>query len=191
MTSKTSAKSLKADTGVYTGSAAAPDIHMHLISCLVENHPGVLARVSGMFSSRGYNIESLAVGTTHDASISRITVACAGDDRIIEQIIKQLRKLIDVIRVVDMNEKSHIERELMLVKVACAGPARSEVMQICDIFRARIVDVNHECLVIEVSGTTQKNEALLELFAPFGVMEMTRTGRLALQRGPETLRAPV
>ncbi|MCL5269166.1 MAG: acetolactate synthase small subunit [bacterium] len=162
-------------------------IHEHLVTCLVENHPGVLARISGMFSSRGYNIESLAVGTTHDPSISRITIACRGDDRIIEQILKQLSKLIDVIRVVDVSQSSHVERELMLVKVAATGAARSEIMQICDIFRARIVDVHHDCLVIEVSGTTSKNEALMELFERFGILEMTRTGRIALNRGPEIL----
>lgn len=190
MAPKTMSKSLKSESGVYTSTGGAQHVHMHLVSCLVENHPGVLARISGMFSSRGYNIESLAVGTTHDPSISRVTMACRGDDRIIEQIIKQLRKLIDVIRVVDLSEKSHVERELMLIKVACAGQSRSEVMQICDIFRARIVDVDHECLIIEVSGTPQKNEALQELFAPFGIMEMTRTGRLALHRGPEVLCVP-
>jgi acetolactate synthase I/III small subunit len=190
MAVKPSAKTLKSETGVYNGAAAAQNVHMHLISCLVENHPGVLARISGMFSSRGYNIESLAVGTTNDPSISRVTMACPGDDRIIEQIVKQLRKIIDVIRVTDMNEKSHVERELMLIKVACEGSVRSEVMQICDIFRARIVDVSHACLVIEVSGTPRKNEALLELFEPFGILEMTRTGRVALHRGPEVLRVP-
>ena len=162
--------------------------HEHLISCLVENHPGVLARISGMFSARGYNIESLAVGTTHDTTISRITIACRGDDVIIEQIIKQLNKRIDVIRVVDISEKDHVERELMLIKVACQGKTRSEVMQICDIFRARIVDVAHECLVIESSGAQDKGEALLELFAPFGILEVSRTGRIAMHRAGHTLR---
>lgn len=183
-------KSLRSDSGVYSSNGAAQSVHQHLVSCLVENNPGVLTRISGMFSSRGYNIESLAVGTTHDPSISRVTMACPGDDRIIEQIVKQLRKLIDVIRVVDLSERSHVERELMLIKVACAGTSRSEVMQICDIFRARIVDVDHECLIIEVSGTPAKNEALMELFEPFGILEMTRTGRIALHRGPEVLRVP-
>ena len=187
MTHKTSVKSLKSGNDVYSSDGAAAVVHPHLISCLVENHPGVLARISGMFTSRGYNIESLAVGTTHDPAVSRVTVACPGDDRILEQIIKQLGKLIDVISVVDLSETSHVERELMLIKVACADQSRSEVMQICDIFRARIVDVAHECLVIEVSGTPKNNEALLELFAPFGILEMTRTGRIALHRGAQVL----
>lgn len=169
------------------GEGTAGEIHEHLVSCLVENHPGVLARISGMFSSRGYNIESLAVGTTHDATVSRITIACKGDDRIIEQIINQLRKIIDVIQVTDMNERSHVERELMLIKVGCKGKSRSEIMQICDIFRARIIDVHHDCLVIEVCGTLKKNDALMEMFEPFGIMEMSRTGRIALQRGPTVL----
>lgn len=190
MAYKSARSTFKSETAVYSTNGSTHTEHMHLVSCLVENHPGVLARISGLFSGRGYNIESLAVGTTHDPTISRITIACPGDDRIVEQILKQLNKLIDVIRVEDLSEKSHVERELMLIKVACTAQTRPEIMQICDIFRARIVDVNHECLVIEVSGTTAKNEALMELFEPFGILEMTRTGRLALHRGPEVLRAP-
>lgn len=189
MTSRPTTKSLKSETAVYTTNGGAQIVHMHLVSCLVENHPGVLARISGMFSSRGYNIESLAVGTTHDPTVSRITIACPGDDRIIEQILKQLEKIIDVIRVEDLSQRSHVERELMLIKVACNERTRSEVMQICDIFRARIVDVGHACLVIEVSGAPVKNDALLELFEPFGIMEMMRTGRIAMHRGPDLLHA--
>lgn len=177
-------------TGTAGRNGAAPAASQHLISVLVENHPGVLARLSGMFSTRGYNIESLAVGTTHDPSVSRITLACPGDDRVIEQIIKQLRKMIDIIEVVDLHGQAHVERELMLVKVACTPTSRSEIMQICDIFRARIVDVSHASLVIEVSGSCDKNEALLELFQPFGIIEMTRTGRIALHRGTDRLRLP-
>lgn len=180
-------KSFKSETGVYSAGGGAHTEHMHLVSCLVENQAGVLARICGMFSSRGYNIESLAVGTTHDPSISRITIACPGDDRIIEQIIKQLGKLIDVIHVDDVSGMSHVERELMLIKVACNAQTRAEIMQICDIFRARIIDVNHACLIIEVSGAPDKNEALQALFEPFGIMEMTRTGRIALNRGSEVL----
>ena len=157
--------------------------HQHLVACLVENHPGVLARISGMFASRGYNLESLAVGTTEDPTTSRITIAVPGEDQIIGQIIKQLAKLAEVIHVEDLSEKDHVERELMLVKVNCSKENRSEVMQICDIFRARIVDVHHDCLIIEVSGTLAKNRALQELFEPFGIIEMTRTGRIALHRG--------
>ncbi|HOE95647.1 MAG TPA: acetolactate synthase small subunit [Candidatus Sumerlaeota bacterium] len=162
----------------------------HLISCLVENHPGVLARISGMFSARAFNIESLAVGTTADPTISRITIAVPGDPGILEQIIKQLAKIIDVIHVEDISETDHVERELMLIKVNCEGRNRSEIMQICDIFRARIVDVHSDCLIIEVSGTLNKNEAILRLFQPFGILEMTRTGRVALHRGPRRLELP-
>lgn len=160
----------------------------HLISVLVENHPGVLARISGLFSARGYNIESLAVGTTHDPTSSRITIACRGEEGIIDQIIKQLDKLVDVIRVQDLTEHSHVERELTLIKVATKGSDRSEIMQICDIFRARIVDVDHDALIIESSGTTNKTEALIELFSRFNILELTRTGRIALHRGPTVLR---
>jgi acetolactate synthase-1/3 small subunit len=174
-----------AETKPRNGSSAAAT--PHLVSVLVENHPGVLARISGMFSTRGYNIESLAVGTTHDPSVSRITLACPGDDQVIAQIIKQLRKMVDVIQVLDLHGQPHVERELMLVKVACTGQTRSEIMQVCDIFRARIVDVAPDSLVIEVSGSCDKNEALLELFEPFGITEMTRTGRIALHRGHEAL----
>ncbi len=168
----------------------AIDLHEHLITVLVENHPGVLARISGMFSTRGYNIESLAVGTTHNPTISRITIALRGDDNVVNQIIMQLGKMVDVIRVMDMSDHAHVERELMLIKVTSNPRTRSEIMQICDIFRARIVDVHHDSLVIEVSGTLDKNEALRELFEPFGILEMTRTGRIALQRGPAILRPP-
>ena len=164
--------------------------HEHLIAVLVENQPGVLARISGMFSTRGYNIESLAVGTTHNPAISRITIAVRGDDAIIRQIIQQLGKMVEVIRVMDMSDQEHVERELMLAKVAADPSRRGEIMQICDIFRARIVDVDHESLIIEVSGTLDKNEALRELFEPFGIMELTRTGRIALERGPSILRPP-
>jgi acetolactate synthase I/III small subunit len=179
-----------AQADVLFDNGAAPTMHEHLISCLVENHPGVLARISGMFSARGFNIESLAVGTTHDPTVSRITIACPGDDRVIKQILKQLHKLIDVIQVADLSEKEHVERELMLVKVACTSPSRSEIMQVCDIFRARIIDVDHACLTIEITGTTRKNEAILEMFEPFGVLEMTRTGRIALHRGTHVLTVP-
>lgn len=180
---------IKVPKTVPASQSAGPGgwVHEHLVSCLVENHPGVLARISGMFSSRGYNIESLAVGTTNDPEVSRMTMACRGDDRIVDQILKQLGKLIEVIEVVDLNERSHVERELMLIKVGCTPENRSEIMQICDIFRARIVDVAHESLVIETSGQARKNEALLELFEPFGIREMTRTGRIAMYRGPEVL----
>lgn len=164
--------------------------HEHLIACLVENHPGVLSRISGMFSSRGYNIESLAVGVTSDPTVSRITIVARGDDAVVEQIVKQLNRLVDVISVVEIGGRGHVERELMLVKVKAEGKTRSEIMQICDIFRSRIVDVHAEFLIIETSGTAEKNEALLEMFRPFGIVEINRTGRIALHRGAQTLRVP-
>lgn len=162
----------------------------HLIACLVENHPGVLSRISGMFSSRGYNIESLAVGVTSDPTVSRITIVARGDDAVVDQIIKQLNRLVDVINVLEIGGHNHVQRELMLVKVKADGRTRSEVMQICDIFRSRIIDVSSDYLIIETSGTTEKNEALLEMFRPFGIVEINRTGRIALHRGAETLRVP-
>ncbi len=160
----------------------------HIISVLVENQFGVLSRIAGMFSSRGYNIDSLAVGETMDPSISRITVATHGDDQIIEQIIKQLRKLIDVIRVQDLTEESHVERELVLVKVSCDKDSRGEVMQIVSIFRGRIVDVGSHSLVIEMVGNQDRITALLDLLQPFGILEMCRTGSIGLLRGTNTLK---
>ena len=168
----------------------AGEVHEHVISSLVENRPGVLARISGMFAARGFNISSLAVGETTDPTVSRLTIACIGDDRVIEQIVKQLRKIVDVIRVADLREREHVERELILIKVASKRETRSEIMQIVDIFRGRIVDVHHESLIVEISGTPDKNDALLELLQPFGILEIARTGRIALFRGPEALRMP-
>ena len=168
----------------------AGEVHEHIISALVENRPGVLAHISGMFAARGFNIASLAVGETTDPTVSRLTVTCVGDVRVVEQIIKQLRKIIDVIRVVDMRERDHVERELILVKVRTTKESRSEVMQIVDIFRSRIIDVHHDSVTVEQSGTQDKNDALVALLQPFGVLEVARTGRVALFRGPEHLKIP-
>lgn len=164
--------------------------HEHLISVLVENRPGVLARISGMFAARGYNIASLAVGATTDPTVSRMTMVCVADDKALEQIIKQLRKIIEVIRVADFWHRNHVERELMLIKVKSKSETRSEIMQMVDIFRGRIIDVHHDSLVVEVSGTRDKNIALLELLDPFGVLEIARTGRIALSRGPDFMKIP-
>lgn len=174
---------------LYSAVKAAP-VHEHLISVLVENQPGVLAHISGMFAARGFNIASLAVGATTDRTVSRITIVCRGDDRVVEQIVKQLRKIIDVIRVVDLFEKDHVERELIMIKTACTKATRSEIMQIVDIFRARIIDVHHDSVIVETSGTLAKNNALLELLEPFGLLEITRTGRIALFRGPDFMKIP-
>jgi acetolactate synthase-1/3 small subunit len=160
----------------------------HLISALVENQFGVLARIAGMFSSPGYNIDSLAVGETVDPTVSRVTIVTHGDDVVIEQIIKQMRKLIDVIRVLDLTEESHVERELVLVKVACDKTSRGEIMQVVSIFRARIIDVSPSSMVVEVVGTQDKIEALLDQFKPYGIMEVVRTGAIGLFRGTKVLK---
>lgn len=166
------------------------EVHEHIISVLVENQPGVLSRISGMFAARGYNINSLAVGATHDPTVSRMTIVVKDDDRAIEQVIKQLRKIIEVIRVSDLWHRSHVERELVLIKVKSSTASRSEIMQIVDIFRSRIIDVHHDSLIVESSGTKEKNDALIELLQPFEIQEMVRTGRVGLVRGPDHMKIP-
>ena len=154
----------------------------HTISVLVENKFGVLARVSGMFSGRGFNIESLNVAPTHDAALSRITAVLKGDDASLELCIRQLRKLINVVEVVDFKEGQAVARELVLVKVRADVKTRPEVLQIADIFRAKIVNLSPDSLIIEATGDDEKITALLGLLDPFGVLELARTGRLALKR---------
>ena len=155
----------------------------HVISVLVQNRSGVLARVAGLFSGRGYNIDSLSVAPTQDPDLSQMTIVCRGDDRIIEQINKQLNKLIDTVKVQDLTKDDHVERELALVKVACTAQNRSEIIEIVNIFRARIVDVNRKSLTVEVVGDVKKTEALIELLQTFGIRELIRTGRVAIPRG--------
>ncbi len=157
----------------------------HTISVLVENHFGVLAHVAGLFSARGFNIDSLAVGETDDASVSRMTIVAHGDDRIVEQIIKQLNKLIDVVKVEDLSSDDFIERELVLVKVRADASSRNDVMQIVNTFRGKIVDVNPQSLAIEVTGGESKVDAMLELLRPFGIREVVRTGTVAMARRKE------
>ena len=154
----------------------------HTISVLVENHPGVLARIAGLFSGRGFNIESLSVGETEDPTASRMTVVVRGDDVILEQITKQLNKIVDVIKVSDITKEKFIERELVLIKVHTEGKSRSEILQIVDIFRARIVDVAPKTVTIESTGTEDKVQALVNMLRPFGIREMARTGCVALTR---------
>ena len=154
----------------------------HIISVLVENKFGVLARVANLFSARGFNIDSLAVGETEDAAVSRMTIVVSGDDRILEQVAKQLHKLVDVIKVQDLTKDDFLDRELILIKVAASGDKRSEVMQVVDIFRANIVDVNTRSVVVEMTGDRNKIQALINLLAPFGIKEITRTGRIAMAR---------
>jgi len=159
----------------------------HTMAVLVKDHPGVLARVASLFTRRGFNIESLAVGHTEETGISRMTIVIKGDDRILEQMTKQLNKLIDVIRVKDISPQNSVERELAFIKVSTASLLiRSEVMQTVDIFRAKVVDVNSQIITIETTGTEDKINALIELLRPFGIKEVVRTGKIALSRGSVT-----
>lgn len=155
----------------------------HTLSVLVENRHGVLARVAGMFARRGYNIDSLTVGVTEDPTISRMTIVVRGDDEVLEQVTKQLNKLIDVIRVSDLKAEDTVEREMALFKVSSDASNRSEIMQIVDIFRARIIDVAPKSMIVEVTGDETKIEAIEQLLRPFGIKEMVRTGKVALRRG--------
>jgi len=154
----------------------------HTISVLVENKFGVLTRVTGLFSGRGYNIDTLNVGPTHDAKFSRITIVTHGDEATLEQIVKQLNKLPDVIQVQDFHAGEFVDRELVLVKVGVDSKSRAEVMQITDIFRAKIVDVQPKSLTIEITGTDSKLEKFLDLMKSFGIQEITRTGKAAMPR---------
>jgi len=162
----------------------------HTLAVLVENKAGVLARVAGLFSRRGYNIDSLAVGVTEDPTVSRMTIVVRGDDHVLEQVTKQLNKLIDVIRVTDLGADKSIERELALIKVATDTNdtnTRSEIIQIVDIFRARIVDVAARSVTIEMTGDDEKIRAIEQLLRPFGIKEMVRTGKIALTRGAKSV----
>jgi acetolactate synthase-1/3 small subunit len=154
----------------------------HTISVLVENKFGALTRIAGLFSGRGYNIDTLNVGPTADPATSRMTLVTRGDDATLEQIVKQLEKLPDVLEVTDFHEHEYIDRELVLVKVSVDGKSRAEVMQITDIFRAKIVDVQPKSLTIEITGNESKIEKFLGLMKSFGVTELSRTGKVALPR---------
>ena len=160
----------------------------HTIAVLVENKFGVLSRVAGLFSARGYNIESLSVGETLDPSVSRMTLVVRGDEFVIEQVTKQLHKLIDVIKVNDLTDDDHVERELMLIRVNAEPQHRAEIMRTADIFRARIMDVTSLSFTIEATGDEGKLEAFVELLRPMGIQEIVRTGKVAIMRGPKTRR---
>lgn len=155
----------------------------HTLSVTVENRPGVLTRVTTLFRRRGYNIESLAVGATENPSISRITIVVTGDDRIMEQVIKQLYKLVDVIKIIDLTDELSVERELVLIKVKADNSVRAEIVQIVDIFRARIVDIGRDSLIIEATGDSRKIDAIEDSLKPFGILELVRTGKIAIVRG--------
>ena len=155
----------------------------HTLSILVENKPGVLTRVAGLFARRGFNIESLAVGLSEDAQLSRITIVIDGDEHPVDQVTKQLHKLINVLKIRDLGPDNAVSAELLLVKVAGDGDKRSEALQIAEIFKAKIVDVDRRALTLRVVGTTDKVEALLELLQPLGILEVVRTGTIAMARG--------
>ena len=159
----------------------------HTISVLEENKSGVLARIAGLFSARGFNIDSLAVGETEDPAVSRMTIVVKGDEKILEQVEKQLNKLIDVIKVSDYVETPHLERDLALIKVQADKDDRSELLQIADIFRAKIVDVAADSVIVEATGDEDKITALIRMLEPFGIKEMCRTGIVAMARGGKSL----
>ena len=154
----------------------------HTISILVDNHFGVLARISGLFSARGYNIESLCVGITEDPATSRMTVVVQGDDKVLEQIVNQLNKVIEVIEVTDLTAEGHVERELVLVKIATTTKQRTELLEIANIFRAKVVDVAPKSTIIEATGSAEKIRAFIDMIRPFGIQELSRTGTIALIR---------
>ena len=154
----------------------------HVLSALVQNVPGVLSHISGMLASRGYNIDSLAVGETEDPQLSRMTFVVVGDDRVLEQVRKQLEKIVTVVEVDDISSQEHVERDLMLLRVAATQGRRGEINELVDIFRGRIVDVAPEAVIIEMSGQEKKLEAFVEMMRPFGILELVRTGRIAMVR---------
>ncbi len=160
----------------------------HIISVLLENESGALSRVAGLFSARGYNIESLTVAPTEDESLSRLTIVTSGSDEVIEQITKHLNKLIDVVKVSDLSESKHIERELMLIKVRAAGKEREEIKRLADIFRGRIIDVTDNSYVIELTGNSEKLSAFIHTISPEHILETVRTGLCGIGRGDAILK---
>ncbi len=159
----------------------------HIISVLMENEPGALSRVVGLFSQRGYNIESLTVAPTEDVTLSRLTVTTIGDDTVIEQITKQLNKLIDVVKLVDLTDGEHIERELMLIKIKAIGAQRTEVKRTCDIFRGQIVDVTPAMYTVQLTGTSDKLDAFIDAIGASAILEVVRSGVSGIARGERVL----
>jgi acetolactate synthase I/III small subunit len=155
----------------------------HVLSALVQNQPGVLAHISGMLASRGFNIDSLAVGETEKPDLSRVTFVVHGDDPTLEQVRKQLDKIVTVVKVQDISGESYVERDLMLIKVHADATKRNEIVLLVEMFRGRVVDISAENLMIEISGQEQKIEAFIQLMRPYGILELARTGRIALVRG--------
>ncbi len=163
----------------------------HVLSALVQNVPGVLSHIAGMLASRGYNIDSLAVGETEDPQLSRMTFVVVGSDNVLDQVRKQLEKIVTVVRVDDIGSQDHVERDLMLIKVSAPAARRAEISQLVEIFRGRIVDVASDTLIIEIAGQEGKVEAFIEMIRPFGIIELARTGRIALARGKGEEQTPV
>ena len=161
----------------------------HLISILLENEAGALSRVAGLFSARGYNIESLSVAPTEDPTLSRLTLVTAGSNEVIDQIVKQLNKLVDVVRLMDLTSGPHIEREMLLIKVSAAGNARDEVKRLSDIFRGRIIDVTENTYTIEITGNGAKLDAFIRALTCTAILEVVRSGTLGIARGDKLLRA--
>jgi len=161
----------------------------HTIAVIVENKSGVLTRIAGLFSRRSFNIDSLSVGGTDNPDYSRMTISVQGDRDVLEQVIKQLSKLINVIRVSELDPTESVERELALIKVSADKQSRSEIMQIVNIFRARIIDVSHRSMIIEVTGDEEKIDAFTQMLRQFGIKEVVRTGRISMVRGARTIKA--
>lgn len=160
---------------------------LHTIALIVENRPGVLVRIAGLFSRRGFNIDSLTVGATDNPDYSRMTITVDGDEVVLEQVTKQLNKLINVIRVSELDPAESVERELVMIKVAANKEDRSEIMQIVSVFRAKIIDVSPRSMIIEVTGSQDKVEAMVRLLRQFGIKEMARTGRVSMVRGAKVV----
>ncbi|HUI71692.1 MAG TPA: acetolactate synthase small subunit [Spirochaetia bacterium] len=158
----------------------------HIVSMLVENKQGVLARIAGLFSGRGYNLESITAGATSDPTVTRITLACTGDDLIVEQIKKQLNRLIDVIRVTDLTGLPALHRELLLIKVSARPSQRGEIFQVADVFKAQVMDVGHDTMSLELTGGTEKIDDFIALLTPYGLVEMARSGLVSLERSRKT-----
>lgn len=161
----------------------------HIISILLENEAGALSRVAGLFSARGYNIESLTVAPTEDATLSRMTLVTSGSEDVLDQITKQLNKLVDVVKLIDLTEGAHIEREMLLVKVEAKGEVRDEVKRLTDIFRGRILDVSEATYTIELTGAGSKLDAFIQSLRPSGIVEVVRSGAIGIARGDRALRA--
>jgi len=159
----------------------------HTLSVLVENHQGVLAKIASLIAAKGYNIDSLSVAETLDPTVSRMTMSVRGDEWVLEQVVKQLYRIIDVIKVVDLTDEPHLGREMIFIRVSAEPANRAEILRICEIFRGRVVDVTPTSYTLEITGEEGKNQAVLELLQPFGIQEIVRSGTLAMARGSKTV----